>query len=326
MLPDNSEYHSLEQIALIQRLSREPSLGARDALFLATQLVHHGFAHAGALVDRLRTDMRSASAGEYLLQLRRRHGVIQSLPLLTMIQSDQKASLRLLEKSGYVFRPGSFRNDKAVVIFTTKFNNFGVSNIVLDAFLAQLGVARLFLKDNSEFAYFNGVEGLASSLGDLPRAVADLLAAQGIRQTIVTGFSSGGYAALHLATARRYAGYVGYAVCTDLSENSGLPLPKYYARLRERVAPGDFLDLRTRLEGNPEATPCKLFFGKNDVVDRAHAVHLVDCPTVELTCHADSAHEVTLQLIGDGSFLEPFEQLLEGLRTSQQGQDPGRPA
>lgn len=310
MLPDNCKYHSLEQIALIQQLTREQRISVRDAMFLATQLVHHGFAHAGDFVARLRSDLQSTPANGYLTQLMRRHAVIQSLPCLKEVQSDGEAVGQLLDNTGYTFRPGSFRHDTAIVIFTTVFNNFGVSNVVTDAFLAQLGVSRLYLKDGTDFSYFRGVEGLADSLGDLPDAVADLLASRGIRETIVTGFSSGGYASLHFATSRRYAGYVGYAIYTDISATSPLIMPEFLRRVRDRVPPEYYIDLRPRLADNPQAMPCKLFFGKSDVEDRVHAMHLIDCPTVEVTCHADGGHDVTLPLIDDGRFLEPFEELL----------------
>lgn len=310
MLPNNCKYHSLEQIALIQQLAREPRISARDAMFLASQLVNHGFAHAGDFVGRLRNDLRSTPANDYLTQLTRRHAAIQSLPCLKKVQSDGEAVGQLLDSTGYAFRPGSFRRDTAIVIFTTVFNNFGVSNVVTDAFFAQLGVSRLFLKDGTDFSYFRGVRGLADTLGDLPGAVADLLESHGIRETIVTGFSSGGYASLHFATSRRYAGYVGYAIYTDISDASPLMIPEFLERVRDRVAPEYYVDLKPRLAADPHAVPCKLFFGKGDVGDRVHAMHLIDCPTVEVTCHADGGHDVTLPLIADGMFLEPFEQLL----------------
>ena len=309
MLPDNCEYHSLEQIALLQRLSAAPSLTSREALFLATQLVNHGFVHAGDFVARLRMKLQSKSAREFLTHLARRHDVIQALPLLRDIQADGEATTQLLKPAGHVFRRGSYRRDTAIVIFTTKFNNFGFSNVVADALFAQLGVSRLYLKDGSDLYYFGGASGLADSLAVLPAAVASLLAAQGIKQTIVTGFSSGGYPSLHVATTAGPLGYVGYAICTDLSAASSLPIPGFYARLRSRVAHDLLTDLKESLAECPDMR-CKLFFGERDPVDRAHAAHLIGCPNVELTCHADAGHDITLQILEDRTLLAPFEELL----------------
>jgi hypothetical protein len=314
MLPRNCELHSLDQIALLQRLSAQPSLEARDALFLATQLVNHGFSHAGAFVDRLRVTVTASAAAEYLARLARRHMAIQSISQLKDVQGDAEATRQLLGSSGFVFRPGSFQRHAAVVIFTTKFNNFGVSNVVADALFSQLGVSRLFLKDTSNLVYFRGVEGLSEDLSGLPPAVCRFLESQGIRQIVVTGFSSGGYASLFAATAERPAAYVGYSICSDLSLASKLPVPDFYARLRDQVTPDVMLDLRTRMPSGKSNTSWKLFFGRKDVVDREHAMHLIDCPDVSLTCHADAGHDITVRLIEDRTFLEPFQEILESLQ------------
>lgn len=309
MLPKHTENHSFAQVALIQRLSQEPSLSARDALFLAGQLVNHGFSNAGAFIERLRAALPAAATQDFLDHLARRNRVIQSLPLLKSVQDDDEAVRQLLEPTGFTFRRGSVRRDTAIVIFTTKYNNFGVSNVVADALFAQLGVSRLYLRDSSDMVYFHGAEGLPGDLPVLGDSIGELLASHGIRQSIITGFSSGGYAALYAATASRHAGFVGYAICTDIHAGSALPIPYYYGDVRGRVSPEHFVDLKPRLALEP-GRRYKLFFGEKDVIYREHAAHLIGCDNVELTCRADAGHEITVQLLEDGTFLDPFEELL----------------
>lgn len=302
------EIHSLDQIALLKALAGQQSLTGRDALFLASQLVNHGFAEAGPFIAGLREHMPGKPAQHFLARLARRKAAIAALPLLGSLQSDAALFKQFYATAGYVFRPGTHRRDLALVVFTTRFNNFSVSNLVLDALLGELGIARLYLKDVSADLYLRGVQGLAASLAELPAAIAGLLATHGIRHSIVTGFSSGGYASLYAASQLQPLGYVGFSVYTDVSTDSLLPQRAMWRALQDQVPAELLLDLRPGLN-RPEQR-LTLYYAARDPIDRAHALHLERCPGVKLVCHPEANHEVPAYLIEEGRFLDPFRELL----------------
>jgi len=212
------ERNSLEQLALIRELHAASGLSFTDAMFLATQLVHHGFHEAEAVLATLIREVPQPSAKRYFTQLRQRHAAIQSLPGLKKVFADAPRMVALYDAGkGAEFFPGTFAAETAVVVFTTVNNNFGFSNAVLDAVLEQHGVSRLYLRDPTRFAYFRGVEGLCSSLLGLPDAVARMLEARGVRNIVVTGFSSGGLPALYTAAVLQASACLAFSACTDIS-------------------------------------------------------------------------------------------------------------
>jgi len=301
--------HSLAQLELLRRMAEQPDLPARDALFLATQLVNHGFTEAGPLVAGLRAQIPDKPVQHFLARLARRDAAIQALPQLPALRADPAAVEQFYATDGYVFRPGTVRGDLAIVIFTTRCNNFSVSNLVLDALLGELGLARLYLKDGSADLYLAGVHGLAATLRELPEAIARLLAAHGVRPSVVTGFSSGGYASLYAAMRLRPHGYIGFSVCTDLSVASGLPQRKMFSALHGRAPADLLLDLRPEIaRTGGRLTLC---YGMRDPIDRAHAEHLAPCPGVTLRAHAEANHALPVWLLEEGRLLAPFQDMLD---------------
>ena len=186
-MPGSEHVHSLEQVAYIQKLSQQLVLEPREAMYLASQLVNHGFPGSHEFLCRLEADIRSRPAQDYIARLKKRNSIVQALPQLRRFRDDPALVRQLYQGEGYLFRPGSHRRSTVVVVFTTKFNNFTLSNLVVDALLAELGVSRLFLRDGTDFAYFKGVKGLADSLDDLPHGLARLLRDEGSDDVILTG-------------------------------------------------------------------------------------------------------------------------------------------
>ena len=135
-----NKYHSLAQLGAIRQGCHSPSLTARQALFLADQLVNQACPEASGMIASLRETLPLGSTGDYLARLDKRLGAIQALPLLPGLWKDETAVRSLYEISGHVFRRGSFRADTVIVVFTSKFNNYHVSNLVMDALLSELGV------------------------------------------------------------------------------------------------------------------------------------------------------------------------------------------
>ena len=304
------EKHSLEQLAAIMELYRKPSDSIRTSLFLANQLVNHGYAEAEALIDKLAHEHRVEAVRYYLGRLLKRHRAIRGLPGLKAVFSDPAAMQQLYATEGYLFRRGRERADTAVVIFTTMYNNFHFSNAVLDAALSGLGVSRLFLKDTSPYVYLRGVKGLASDLRELPGSITALLARHGVKRYVITGHSSGGYAALYVAQRTNPIGYVGYGTFTDISDGSAVPRPEIYQKIRHEM-PGElYMNLPAFWDGPSGAFPGYAFYGEPILLDRQHAELLRGRGSIEVTPLPDSMHNATSYLLEEGQFLEPFQTLI----------------
>lgn len=302
--------HSIEQLATLRRMCNQRDITARDALFVAEQLVNHGFSDSKIVLSALRSQL-SGSASVFLDRLEMRLERTLQLGRLEETWSNQAVAEDLLRPEGYVFRPGDKLADKAVVIFTSKFNNFHFSNIVLDAALGELGVSRLYLKDVTSFVYFKGVKGLASNLADLPKAILDLLSAQNIRQAIVTGFSSGGYAALYSACHMPGAHYLGFSIYSDISDANRANVPKFYNDVRPYVPPSYFVDLKPLVRELMADRNIHLYFGDKEPVDCLHARRFLDLQNVRITEIPNCSHVVTSVLLERGQFQNLFSSLVE---------------
>lgn len=315
--PRGRDRHSPEQLALIQQLYAAGDLSLADAMFLATQLVHHGFSEADAVLSTLLRDVSRAPAQQYFARLRQRHAVIQSLPGLKTVLADKARLAALYDPAkGTHFIPGSFRADTAVVVFTTINNNFGFSNAVLDAVLEQLGVSRLYVRDCTRFVYFRGVDTLCDSLLDLPQALARLLAAQGIRNTVMTGFSSGGFAAIHTAAVLEASACLAFSSYTDISPGSAIPQPRMFSNICDEIDISTRVNTRDAIAASHAAPGAfRLFYGSDHPIDRAHAVQLADLPQVRLVDLGDCGHNATVALLDGGGFVAAFADALAAIPT-----------
>lgn len=308
--PLELESHSLEQLGKVMALYRRAEVSPRDALFLVTQLVNHGYAEAGGVLDALSRDITNEIARDYLVRLAMRHRAIQSLPGLKAVLADREAMEKLYATEGYLFRRGTERADTAVVIFTTRYNNYHFSNAVLDALLSGLGVSRLFLKDTTKYMYLRGVKRLAKDLRDLPAALLGYLKLKGIKRYIITGFSSGGYPSLFAAQAMRPIGHVGYSVSTDVADHAQVARPQMFEKIRRDVPAELFMNLSDLLNAQSNSFPSFLFYGDRNARDKAHAELLRGCAGFEFEGVMGSPHDVTSFLLEEGRFADPFRQLL----------------
>ncbi len=309
------EYHSLEQVSLIDSLCKKSRLHPRESLFLVTQLVNHGSTQAKYLIERLREEFHSIPVQEYLSRLQKRDAAIQSLKSLKEFMEDREIVNELYKSNGITFRPGSYRRDIAIVIFTTKFNNLTFSNLVVDAIFDELGVSRLFLRDTSDYVYMRGIMGLAESLIDIPEAISRLLHDKEVRHAIITGYSSGGYPSLYVATKIKHCGYTGFSVSSNISHGTELPKRSMYESIRAEVDDSLFKDIKNEFKTGG-VSRYVIHYGNNNVVDRAHAEYLDNVEGVEVICHKNSGHEVNAYLMEEGLFYESFYEHIKSAESN----------
>lgn len=304
--PLDRERHSLQQLTLIRQLHAGRGLSLSDAMFLATQMVHHGFFEARPVLQTLLREVPHAAARNYFAKLMARHEAIQALPGLGRVLADAPRMQALYDPAaGSHFLPGTTHPDWAIVVFTTVNNNFGISNAVLDAMLEPLGAARLYLKNVSRLIYFNGVQGLAESLSALPEALSALLGERGVRNVLVTGFSSGGYPALYTAVTMEAAACLIFSGYTDFSTGSALPQPRMFTNIASEIDSSQRVNMRDAI-ARSNAGPIEVYFGLDHPIDRAHAQHLSGLPRVRLVGLDDCGHYATTTLVDLGKLANCF--------------------
>ena len=180
------------------------------------------------------------------------------------------------------------QDTRTAIVFTTKYNNFYISNLVLAAVLVQSGCSVLFLKDTSNFGFLKGISGFGGDWESSMRLLTSWVAGRAGPLSVV-GFSSGGYAALLAAIILKPDRCAGFSVRTDLSTGSALPGPLFISIKDREEIPLNLLQSLTPLISESEF-PFSLYAGNEDKVDIAHADAVSHLPNVSLRVFPNTAH------------------------------------
>ena len=305
------DQHSIEQRAFVERLStRIDILPPSMALFVATQIVMHGSDHAEEIIQRLRSNLNHPDAVVFLDELYRQLDFIKVLTFWSDVKNDQALVSKLYETDGFFFAKGSKYPHKLLVVFTTMFNNFRISNALLYAMIKELGVSTLILKDCTYFNFLNGVSGLGTDISSITQTISSLAREHQISEIFVTGFSSGGYASLYASFLLPCAGYLGLSVHTDMSRESTLFPGKYFRdEVRNKIDEKDLINLRVLAELTNDHVPRQIIFGEKSAVDSAHACNMAGLPNLKIA-KLNSGHQTVGALIEDRAFFDWFQRLL----------------
>jgi hypothetical protein len=305
------DQHSIEQRAFVERLGGKVNiLPPPTAMFVATQVVMHGSDNAEEIIHRLRDSLSHPDALDYVSKLCKQLEFIKSLKFWPHVKNDCALMSKLYETEGFFFSKGSTFSQKLLVVFTTMFNNFRISNALLYAMIKELDVSVLILKDCTFFNFLNGVSGLGTDIYSIAKAISSLAREQHISEIFVTGFSSGGYASLYASFLLPCAGYLGLSVLTDLSRESNLFPGKYFKdEARSKIDEKYLINLRVLAESKNDRVQRQIVFGEKSVVDAAHASNMAGLPDLKIT-ELNSGHQTVGALIEDRAFLECFQSLL----------------
>jgi hypothetical protein len=288
------EQHSIAQIQRIEGLISQ-STTIETALFIVVQLTQHGDPRAKELLLILKENFKkSRQAGIFFERLLLQDNFISAIPDWTAIQKKTDIKNLLYGLNGYHFFKGKKHPKKLLVIFTTMYNNFYMSNPVLFALLAQFGISILILKDATRFNYLKGVKGLGNDPSQLSKSIMTLAKTENIDDIYITGFSSGGYASLLCSSLITCKGYLGFSISSDLSKNSSLSIPKFFTEEVSSQIPDQWLlDLKQILVNNPDACQRSIIYGLDSEHDTAHATQLSGVPN--LTLHGlDNCGHITV--------------------------------
>lgn len=281
-----------------------------QALSLADELVGHAHRHAWRAIDPL----ERAGHADVRAHARRLQACLHALRQEVQPEScDRRLVEQAYGRNGWLLLSPPQPSTRMLVVFTTMFNNFYVSNLVLLTLLQRLGCHLLLLKDATLANYLAGVAGLAADLPGIAAAVRSTATRLGARQIFVCGFSSGGYAALYTALQIHAQGYLGLSHAIDLRPDSSLPAPLFFTpAVRSRLDPAAQVDLRTLLRAADPHVPRWLMYGEHSLRDRPHALHVSDLPTIEVLSVPDAGHNVVQALLASGRFIEAFVRLTTG--------------
>lgn len=306
--------HSVSQIKRIAEAlvaGKEKPLSLSEDLHIATELVQHGSPRAKNFINQIEKKVSNDLVNNYLRKLLLQLEFIQSIPNLTNVLSNENLLQSLYRLNGFFFERGAKYPNKMIVVFTTMFNNFYLSNPVLYALLSQFGITLLVLKDATRFNYLNGVDGFAQNPHEIANQITLLARAKKIDEIYITGFSSGGYVSLLCSSLINCRGYLGFSITSDLSKNSTLKPGKYFTNdVSSKVSPMWLADLGAYLVIRRDLVNRKIYYGINSPRDKSHAINLSDVPNLSTISIADCDHHSIAALIENKELTNVFEETL----------------
>ncbi len=294
-------------IELSAKASKE-RLDVREALTVASQLAFNAHPAARSFVRVLQGKLAHPDAQSRFDKLLKLCDQIERLESLPAMRSDPQWIRSLYALDNYVFMEGSTARGKLAVVFTTMFNNFGVSSLVLLAILKKFGVSVLLLKDSTLANYLGGAHQFGNNLDEVADNIRAFAAQRSCDRIYLMGYSSGGYASSYVSARIECAAHLGLSFPTDFSLDSTLPTDWFITQqVKEMFDPRYLLDLARVLPEAPVRR--RVITGEKSPRDLALAQHLKDVNGVEIITLPDCMHDTPETLIARGEFEEQLDWL-----------------
>ena len=307
---DHTLLHRPESLGLLDSRLKQPDLNLQQLVELADDFVGHGHRDAPLAIERMRAaggNSRLDGYGRYL------EAAWKSLREDYQPENQPAEQLDAFYRlNGFVIVRAPVPSKKLLVLFATMFNSYGISTAAAVSIIAKTGVNILVLKDSTLNFFLKGVEGFAPDFAGIAtgiQSVADKLGADSI---YISGFSSGGYAALLTSLTLPCRGYLGFAHWTDMRSNSPL-LESNSIFSVDRLATHDpklRVNLRPLLEKANPNVPRTLIYGGQRPNDVAHALNLEGLNTIKVICRPKASHNVIIPLVAKKELEPMFRQLV----------------
>ena len=300
----------IEQLAIYRGLARKEEPSVKELAFLATTAAMQGFDDFPRFEARLRAYHR-ADLDRFVAEQAAVWQAVRAIPGFAEALRDPRLAGSLYAVDKPYFAAGATHPEKLLIIFTTVFNNFHLSNLALFTLLKPLGMSILFLKDSSQFNYLNGISAMGGDLSASTTLLKGIIARRGVRQVYVTGFSSSGYPSLLMSVLLPCDGYLGFSIRSDLSVGSKLsPGILFTNDIRAQIPASLCQNLAARLDAGGAVIPRRIIFGSDDDVDRGHADNIAGCPGVSLRELPGCGHPTVARLFADGELYGEFRTLI----------------
>lgn len=299
-----------ETLARSLRTALAPSGTLQDKLSAAELHVAYGLSdQADRAIAAARAAMQaqgvtaSAPAARLIQRLDAINRRFREARLAAKVKALGPFGARLLDNNDEAVLAVAKRSRTLLVVFSTMHNNFWVSCPVLHCLLPTETVSVLYLKDPSEMMYLCGLKIYGATFAALSDGILSVARELAIDDIRVAAFSSGGYAALLMASLLDANAYLGFSVRTDLSPASPLPTDRYVMRkaLRDAAA-AHLIDLKPMLRQRASPKRGILYYGNLARIDVAHARHLADLPRFIAKEVPHTWHNTIVTLLADGTF------------------------
>ncbi len=305
---DHERKHSLNDLAEFAAFDSTKPVDTLLAFRMADSMVTHGHPKTQPLLDAL-AKITHSDVASYIAGLERCHAEITRRFKLSAV--DRQFLRAAYHPRGHILLKKSRPTNNLLVLFSTMYNNFYMSNAVILTMMQELDCHILYLKDSTIGNYHLGVHGFAADFPGIATKIQEVAAQVNASKIFFSGFSSGGYAAMLTSLQIPSAGYLGFSQDIDLSPESTQEPNRYFTpEVRAWLDPRWLLDLRKELEKSDPGVPRWLYYGGKMPRDKGHALHLEGVAGIEVVCLPDSRHETVLDLMAAGEFLDLFRRLL----------------
>lgn len=304
--------HSENQLQHLYVLNqKKDSRNWNEDFFLVASAAGQGLPQFNEILPAVQSKYDSVSVQKTLQSLAMQWQAIQTIPLLKQNQANKILVSQMYALDEVYFERGKKFPQKMIVIFTTMYNNFYVSNLVLLSLLQELGISILILKDASQFNYLRGAKGFGENPQGILKHIEKLRTDEGIREVYITGFSSSGYISLYISTQIECDGYLGFSIRSDLSADSNMHSGKFFTKeIRKLIDEKWLVNLKPLLLTGQSNTPRKIFFGAEAKIDAAHARHLQDVRNMNITSIGGCGHVTPAPLLAQNRLLSEFDKLI----------------
>lgn len=301
---ENIRKHNLDHIAFLLTQIKRDKVESRQAMEVATGLVQQGLhGLAESYMARHCSSFTHPGAIAYVESLRRQNLTISRFEHLPGVLGDKPLMIQLLDEHEPVFMQGTGETDRLLVILSTTYNNFYVSNAVLLALVKNFGCAVLFLKDSDANFFLKGAKGFGNSLDEMAKLLKDFVTQRGFKRVNCMGFSSSGYASLFCAISLNAGPHLGFSIRADYTEGSALPQGWLLREeLKQEVPKHCLVNLAAMHKASGFQHCCTVYYGEDDQVDVQHALLLADCENVQLHAIAKTGHGVPARLLETDAF------------------------
>jgi hypothetical protein len=227
----------------------------------------------------------------------------------TLTQSDLVE--KLYATDGFTLIKGTHRPEVLLLVFTTVYNNFGISNLMLYSLLRASGVSVLILRDGTLASYLTGVRGLGHDLDSCAESISRLATELHCQKILVTGYSSGGFASYYVSTKLDCAGYLGFSIVSDMRLDTLLPTDVFISKdIRNKIDSKYLVELSGLTDTNSDGIPRRVVVGANSEVDQRFADLIAGVPRLAVIKVPECRHDTPEAMLATGQLQAQFDWLL----------------
>jgi len=309
---DSPLKQSMAQLARVESLVQtQRAWNLREAVQTAHLLTVQAHPKARSFVQWVLNGATHPDIQLLLQRYLRMCDFIDTCPTIAQTQAQPELVEQLYATDGFTLIKGTHRPEVLLVVFTSVYNNFGISNLMLFGLLRVSGVSVLILRDGTMASYLAGVRGMGDDLDSCAASIARFAAEHRCQKILVTGYSSGGFASYYVSTQLDCAGYLGFSIVSDMRLDTPLPTDVFIRKdIREKIDHKYLVELSSLTDTHNDGVPRRVVVGAKSEVDQRFTDVLADVPRLEVIKVPDCRHDTPEALLLTGQLQMQFDWLL----------------